>query len=307
MQMEVLIIDNGILTYPANKPYLWNGLFSVAKTNGSIIQYIHNCLKSYANILFILPLRDGNVRKTQIEPYIQQAKDENKILIVGTLGQVDEDPGINYMYIPLDDDFFENGTSAYFRPETLMSWDDRLPIAYWRGGCSGPCSTDCAGGCSRDCTGGGINSLRVRTTKELLHYEHADVKMTYYWRENKNIPDEYFGDRVDYSELFKYKIFLIIDGNVIASNHMWGFASGSVPFIISNAKCWFTPLLEPFVNYIPVAYDLSDLKEKIEWVVNNDDKAKIIMQNAIQFANTVFSPEYQQKYIESYASATYSI
>ena len=67
---------------------------------------------------------------------------------------------------------------------------------------------------------------------------------------------------------------MIIDGNVIASNHMWGFACGCVPFIISNAKCWFTEFLIPHVNYIPIQYDLSDLKEKIEWVINNDSEAE---------------------------------
>jgi glycosyltransferase involved in cell wall biosynthesis len=90
---------------------------------------------------------------------------------------------------------------------------------------------------------------------------------------------------------------MIIDGNGIASNHMWGFASGGVPFIISNTKCWFYEFLIPFVNYIPIQYDLSDLKEKIEWVINNDSEAEKIAQNALQLSREVFSSEFQKKYV----------
>jgi len=51
------------------------------------------------------------------------------------------------------------------------------------------------------------------------------------------------------------------------------------------------------VNYIPVQYDLSDLKEKIEWVINNDSEAEKIAQNALQFSREIFSSEFQKKYI----------
>ena len=115
---------------------------------------------------------------------------------------------------------------------------------------------------------------------------------------DKNIPGEYFvPSRIPFQEMFKYKIFMVIDGNVIASNHMWGFATGSVPLILSNAKCWFTEYLEPFVNYVPVKYDLSDLKEKIRWILDNDEKSKEIAQNAFKFSKDFFSPSFQQKYL----------
>lgn len=95
------------------------------------------------------------------------------------------------------------------------------------------------------------------------------------------------------------KIYFIVDGNVIASNHMWGFATGAVPFLISNAYCWFSEFLEPYVNYIPIAHDLSDLVEKIEWVAENDDVAKKIAQGALDFTRRVFSPEFQREYLRA--------
>jgi hypothetical protein len=80
---------------------------------------------------------------------------------------------------------------------------------------------------------------------------------------------------------------------------MWGFATGAVPFYISNATCWFTPFLIPYVNHVPVKHDLSDLIEQLEWVKNNNDKAKVIAENALQFTRHYFSATYQQQYLKT--------
>jgi glycosyltransferase involved in cell wall biosynthesis len=51
------------------------------------------------------------------------------------------------------------------------------------------------------------------------------------------------------------------------------------------------------VDYVPIQYNLSDLKEKIDWLVKNDEKAKQIAENAMSFARRVFSPEFQKRYV----------
>ena len=63
--------------------------------------------------------------------------------------------------------------------------------------------------------------------------------------ELKNIDENLFGNYMNYTEFAKYKIYFIIDGNIIASNHMYGFYSGSVPFVISHPdnKFWFHDLI----------------------------------------------------------------
>jgi hypothetical protein len=97
----------------------------------------------------------------------------------------------------------------------------------------------------------------------------------------------------------KYKMNLIIDGNVIASSHMWAFVSGAVPMMISNATCWFSRYLIPFVHYIPIKYDLSDLQDKIMWVMQHDQEAENIAKNALEFARNIFSPEFQREYLKT--------
>ena len=39
------------------------------------------------------------------------------------------------------------------------------------------------------------------------------------------------------------------------------------------------------------------MREKIEWLVANDDKAKEIANNALEFARTVLSSEFQHGYL----------
>ena len=281
--VKYIIFKNGELIDKSNDNdnILWCGAFSKANFDGNIVNFVTNYLKKInKSTILALYQSDGNINDKDIN----DSKDyitENDTLIVGTLAQVIEDKRLNYLYFPLDDSFFENGVNQYF--QNIPLWNERKAIAYWRGASSG----------------GGKESARYRVVEKLLDYDKADAKITPWggWENGKGIPDNYFGNRVHYTEFFKYKIFMIIDGNVIASNHMWGFATGCVPFIISNAKCWFSEFLIPYVNYIPIQYDLSDLKEKIEWVINNDSEAEKIAENALKFSRDVFSSEFQKKYL----------
>ena len=203
-----VLIENSITTGD-----LWCGLHSIALVNGNIIKYVQTCLPQ--NTLFVIPKTDGNVQKDvkwlgvdwdkQIQPHIDYAKRKNKVFMLGVLCQVIEEPGINYVYLPLDDGFFTNGINKLFDKNTLPSWETRSSELCWRGSCSGI---------------GGLQSLRVRFVEQIYkHNPHTDVRLSKWWRENKNIPDFLFSDeirdRIHYNEFLKCKIFFIVDGNCI--------------------------------------------------------------------------------------------
>jgi len=57
---------------------------------------------------------------------------------------------------------------------------------------------------------------------------------------------------------------------------------------------------------VPIKYDLSDLKEKIDWLREHDADAKAIAENALAFSREVFSSEFQRRYIDD-AVATIAI
>ena len=70
--------------------------------------------------------------------------------------------------------------------------------------------------------------------------------------------------------------------------------------MITNNNFWFKPLLIPFGNYIPIKYDLSDLEEKIEWVLEHDFEAREIAERATTFAYHIFTPEFQRESMEDF-------
>lgn len=54
-------------------------------------------------------------------------------------------------------------------------------------------------------------------------------------------------------------------------------------------KCFFEKSLEPWIHYIPVAYDFSDIIEKIQWAKSSEEDCKKIISNALSFARSTFS------------------
>jgi hypothetical protein len=52
----------------------------------------------------------------------------------------------------------------------------------------------------------------------------------------------------------------------------------------SDWLLWFYPALKPYEHYVPFAHDCSDLIEKINWCIGNDDKVQGIIKNSNEFA-----------------------
>lgn len=61
---------------------------------------------------------------------------------------------------------------------------------------------------------------------------------------------------------------------------------------------WYFPLLQPYVDHVPVKADLSDLEEKIRWCRENDDKCRRIGENAKIFYEKYVSRNALLDYVE---------
>jgi len=61
---------------------------------------------------------------------------------------------------------------------------------------------------------------------------------------------------------------------------------------------WYFPLLEPYVDHVPVMSDLSDLEEKIRWCRNNDEKCQEIGENAKKFYEKYVARDALLDYVE---------
>jgi len=54
---------------------------------------------------------------------------------------------------------------------------------------------------------------------------------------------------------------------------------------------YFQDDLKPYVHYIPVKMDLSDLWIQVRWIVSNPEKCKEIAMNAFEYATTHFTKD----------------
>ena len=106
-------------------------------------------------------------------------------------------------------------------------------------------------------------------------------------------------DPIPFVQMSKYKYILNIDGSVTAFRLSAELAFGSVILKVdSKYKIWYLHLLEPWVHYIPIKSDLSDLKEKIEWCKSNQNTCEIIGSNARKFYYKYISKQMMMDYVQ---------
>ena len=95
----------------------------------------------------------------------------------------------------------------------------------------------------------------------------------------------YKKDRVSIAKQLTYKYIVSLEGNELPSNRRWTLASNSVP-IMPKPK-WHSWImeekLEPYVHYLELNDDLSNLEELLNWARENDEKCREIALNGKQF------------------------
>lgn len=85
-------------------------------------------------------------------------------------------------------------------------------------------------------------------------------------------------------EQSNYKYIIHIDGHVSAFRLSYELNMLSVILLVeSEWKIWYSHLLKPYIHYVPIKKDLSDIIDKIKWCKENDDKCYEIAKNAQKF------------------------
>ena len=92
-------------------------------------------------------------------------------------------------------------------------------------------------------------------------------------------------------DFLKFKYQIDIDGN---SNSWPGLyhklLTGSPVLKVASPngyRQWYYDRLKPWINYVPVQADMSDLAQKIEWLRTNDDQARAIGEAGLALARSL--------------------
>jgi hypothetical protein len=110
---------------------------------------------------------------------------------------------------------------------------------------------------------------------------------------NRGIIDANIENYMTLEDLVRnYKYLLDIGGNGYSGRLKYLLFSKR-PLILVERRYveYFHDDLLPFVHYIPVKTDLSDLIDKILWIHSNEKVCEQIAENALQFAKTNFTKE----------------
>ena len=87
-----------------------------------------------------------------------------------------------------------------------------------------------------------------------------------------------------HSLFLQYKYQINIDGTVAAYRLPYLLAGDGVVFKQDSEYYeHFYDRLKPWVHYIPLKHDLSDLEQKLKWAADHDKDAKEISRNAQKF------------------------
>lgn len=98
----------------------------------------------------------------------------------------------------------------------------------------------------------------------------------------------WLGQYVKIADHFRYRYQVLVDGFTSPwQRYFWGLHGDSVILKQESGLCgWFDAGLEPWIHYVPLASDLSDLEERISWAQAHEDEVRAITERARRFAYT---------------------
>jgi hypothetical protein len=134
---------------------------------------------------------------------------------------------------------------------------------------------------------------------EKYHNTH-NVGLTCFFNHQKKNGKEYLlKDTIDLNEFYEYKYIISIEGNDKDSGINWKLNSNSLVIMKPpTVESWLMEgKLIPWVHYVPLNDNLSNLDEIYNWCLNNDDKCKEIVKNANNFMGQFDDLENEKKLI----------
>ena len=177
-----------------------------------------------------------------------------------------------------------------------IPWAEKLPKVFWRGVTTGS---------------------RVQNLVQWINYDdnHTDiafngiVQMRPGFKQNY-VKRQYVRDNQSFLQMNRYRYLLSVEGNDVATGLKWMLYSNSVVFMPRPTRVsWaMEDLLVPFVHYIPLANDFSNLLEMVKWANEHNEACQEIRQRATEFIKHLWISEQAKRdteYLEKELVTTY--
>lgn len=216
---------------------------------------------------------------------------------------------INYVDIalPTPDDWERLQDIKFGKlPDFYLDWDLKIPTAVFRGSGTG-------------CGWNDVSNPRIHLAKLSLTDEargndkyplldagivntasklkiHQTERLGYY--DKKSNPP--FANFMSKTEQSRYKYIIQCDGNVAAYRLAGDMLMGSTILLVeSDSRLWFQYKLKPWIHYVPILSDLSDLFQKIRWCKAHDDVCREMASVSRKFAQTLLTEKIMFSFIRN--------
>ena len=102
-----------------------------------------------------------------------------------------------------------------------------------------------------------------------------------------SLPSQTIGEPISQQGQLAYKAVIMIEGNDVSTGLKWAMLSKSIVVMPRPAKSsWFMEeLLQPYVHYVPIKPDMSDVDAQVRWIVDNDKLAHRIAIRGSMWVN----------------------
>jgi hypothetical protein len=174
-----------------------------------------------------------------------------------------------------------------------LQWGDRVPQVFWRGSSTGaeiitleslpklPRFRLCAASANRSRLASVLDAKLTNIVQACNADEASKLRAHV---ESLGLMSAH----VPPIDFLKYRFHIDIDGN----SNSWGLLpklmmGSCVLKVVSIWHQWYYDGLYPWVHYVPIKNDLSDLEDQVAWCLDNDDAAREIGVNGMKYATRI--------------------
>jgi hypothetical protein len=254
----------------------------------------------FINLEYLLKSFQNNklmdVRKAYVKPFIDLLKNmDNKYkkkFFLYLWGDISHDPEIDCIICktrPLNNNSVIIQKLEIDRHWIYLTKIKKLDIDYkikknmciWRGGTTGYRRRQ---------------GSRYTLVPKFFNSKFADIGFSEVIQDKQNYK-VFLKNKVSIKDHLKFKFIISCEGNDVASGLKWQLYSNSVVLMTKpTTESWaMERFLQPFVHYIPLSNDYSDLEEKYKWCLNNEDKCIQISKNATNYIEQFLDEEKEMK------------
>jgi Glycosyl transferase family 90 len=172
------------------------------------------------------------------------------------------------------------------------SWEEKKNVAVFRGQLTG------SRGYNKDASPLS-NCLKLSRCRLVYNHANSTLVNARLTSTRNRLPDKVNGvtlttSSVTVRHLLRYKGIVMLEGNDVASGLKWALLSNSVVLMpIPKHTSWaMEELLKPWVHFIPLNDEATDVEEKMQWILDHDSEARMISYAAtLWMQDLVYHPD----------------